>query len=1085
MKRTNTLQNLWCTMCGYILVIIGLSACQPDLPEEVAVAYQSLPQELDFNVHVKPILSDKCFACHGPDKGKIVAGLQLHEATTAYAELPESPGKYAIVPGSLAKSEVAHRILSSDPEVIMPNPESNLKLTANEKAILVKWIEEGAVYKPHWAFEAPKEVALPATGQQWATNAIDRFISARLEQEGLTPSPQADKELLLRRVSLDLTGLPPTPQEIKAFLSDERPDAYEKQVDRLLASPHYGEKMAVDWLDLARYADTHGYQIDRYRDMSPWRDWVIQSFNANMPYDQFLTWQLAGDLLPDASREQIIATGFNRLHPQNAEGGIVDEEFRVEYVADRTAVLSTGVMGLTVACARCHDHKYDPISQKNHYELFAFFNNINETGQISWDADDIPVPNILVPTKEQEEIISYVESLIDQSEEGLAEAKEKELGEANAWIAEGKYTQLSKKELLKGAVAKFDLDHNLMDQISGQSGKMGLMYQQAGPATFAAGKRGKAIDLDGDAWLDLKPVGIYDRSEPFSIGLWVYVPDSVEEGVIFHKNIAVMLHSKKGYHLYLKDNKLEMVMAHTWPDNAIEEVSQMELPKEEWVQLTMTYDGSSQAEGLRLYMNGRELVTQVNIDNLYKDILFHDYEDQIYAEPMEPGLMIGARWRGIGLRKGRADEVTVFDRTLSALEVAALAESDQLGQILSKAPADLLAEEKAILQEYYLYRKSKAYRAKQTELMAQRSRLNEEVEPVKQVMVMKEMETPRQAYVLERGQYSAYGEEVFPNTPESILPFPDSLPRNRLGLAKWLFLPEHPLTARVAVNRYWQNYFGRGIVRTTEDFGNQGEMPSHMELLDWLALDFMHSGWDVKALQKKIVMSSTYRQSSYCDAQLRERDPSNVLLARGPNARLTSEMMRDNALLASTLLNDTIGGPSVKPYQPEGLWQMNANTYVPDSGSDMYRRSLYTFWKRSVPLPTQGTFDQPDRNECTVRRQKTNTPLQALVLLNDPAYVEMSKKIGAEISQADSAEQGIRSAFVSLTGREIKEEELAILLRLREHELEKFSQNPDKMKGWLEAGQYVVQTDLDQPTVVANAVVASAIINSDAAITKR
>ncbi|MEM9829015.1 MAG: DUF1553 domain-containing protein [Bacteroidota bacterium] len=1074
------------SLIGVSLTIsLFVTSCGVDKPAEIVKAEQILPEKLDYNLHVKPILSDKCFACHGPDEASQEAGLELATRQGALAALQDSPGEHAIVPGKLAKSVAFHRIVSEDPEQIMPPPESNLTLSDYEKAVLIRWMEEGAEYKPHWAFVKPEKREIPEIANEaWAKNSIDYFIAKKLAENNFSPSKQAEKSLLLRRLSLDLTGLPPTPNELKKFLADDSPDAYEKQVDRLLASPHYGEKMATDWMDVARYADTYGYQVDRVRDMSPWRTWVIKSFNQNMPYDQFITWQLAGDMLPEPTTEQKLATGFSRLHPQNAEGGIVDEEFRVEYVSDRVSVVGQGLMALTLACARCHDHKYDPVSQKNFYELSSFFNNINETGQISWDPNDTPVPTMLLPDSAQKKILAFFEKEVAQNEAKVQEAEKVGKERAEAWINAGNYQQEFGNQLTKGRVGHFTFDGHLRNQIGGKAGKMERTGSSNEKPDFVSTEKVKGIKFNGDSWLDLKPVGIYSRSQPFSVGIWVNLPDSLKEGVIFHKCKGARLHSYKGYHLYLRDNKLEVLLAHTWPDNAIEKHSIAEVPRNQWIQLTMTYDGSSSADGLKLYLDGKELETEVIADNLYKDILFNNYEDQIYQDPIEPGLKIGGRWRGFGIRDAVADEVVVYDRVLTPLEVMQVADVS-IGEIIQKAPTELSAEEKSMLTEYYLTHFYAPYRSAEKGLLAARMEQVEEMEKVKEVMIMKEMPEPRQAYVLERGLYDQYGEEVFPSTPERIFSMPDSLPKNRLGLAQWLTHPDHPLTARVAVNRYWQHFFGRGIVKTTEDFGNQGDLPTHPELLDWLALEFINGGWDVKALVKMIVMSATYRQSSLTSPELREKDPENVWLARGPKSRLTSEMIRDNALAASGLLNKKIGGKSVKPYQPEGLWKMNGGEYTEDTGDDLYRRSLYTLWKRSVPNPTQATFDQPERSECTVRRQKTNTPLQALVLLNDPTFVETSRKIGEDITKAENTEQGITTAFVKLTGRSPRQEEIKILKTLRESEYQKFKDDPTRAKGWLEAGAYEVDPSLDTNLIAANAIVASAILNADATINKR
>lgn len=1078
------MRNYW--LASFVGVVLLLSSCSPSIPEDVKEVYKDLPQELDFNIHVKPILSDKCFLCHGPDKAKQQAGLRLDLPEGAYGELPQHAGLVAITPGNLNKSQVFHRIISDDPEIMMPSPESKLELTAYEKAVLIKWIEEGAKYKPHWAFIKPEKRNPPKVEGGWARNPIDQFVQKKQKTKKLMPSGEASKELVLRRLSFDLTGLPPTLEEINAFLGDNSSDAYEKQVDRLLASPHFGEKMAVDWMDLSRYADTYGYQVDRFRDTSPWRDWVINSFNENMPYDQFAKWQLAGDLMPNPTKEQLLATGFNRLHPQNMEGGIIDEEFRVEYVADRTNVVGQGFMALTMGCAKCHDHKFDPISQKNFFEFYSFFNNQNETGQISWDPKDIPVPNMLLPNEQQEKVIEYLKKEVKRKEDQLASVQETANKAFENWLETGGLSSVQPQMPTKGLVGRFELDGKLSNSMKpGQVAKIDRQFSKHEVPDFAEGKKGKGLLMNGDAWLDLDPVGVYKRNEPFSISIWVNVPKELSEGVIFHKNKGTRLHSYKGYHLNIKDNKIEVMLAHTWPDNAIVEVSEKEIPKEEWVHLMMTYDGSSKAGGLRIYMNGEDLVTKVEVDNLYKDIIYNKLVDQIYDKAIEPGLQVGARWRGKGIGGARVDEVSVYSRELSAIEVMMIGNKESLMALIGKTKSSLSAQESRWLEDYYMKNVSREYQNAMDVLTTTRRQLVDSIEQVQEVMVMKEMTEPRKAYILERGQYDAYGEEVFPNTPESVLPWKDKYEKNRLGLAEWLFDEDHPLTARVAVNRYWQNYFGRGLVRTTEDFGNQGEMPSHPELLDWLAIAFMESGWDVKALQKLIVMSATYRQSSVASQEMREKDPQNIYLARGPKTRLSSEMMRDNALVASGLINDKIGGKSIKPYQPEGLWTMNADTYVQSTGEELYRRSLYVYWKRTVSHPTLSTFDQPERVECMVRRQKTNTPLQALVLLNDRAYVEISKVMGEKITRELNQEEAISRAYQSLTGIQPKKEELAVLLRVQADEYQQFKNDSNRSKGWLEAGEYKIDKSLDTNMVAANAVVASVILNSDASITKR
>jgi len=1056
------------------------------MPEDVQLAFDKLPKEIDFNQHVKPILSDKCYLCHGPDKAKISAGLQLHIPDLAYKESENHPRKYAIDPGNPGNSILVDRILSDDPEMVMPEPESHLFLTDYEKAMLVRWIEEGAEYKDHWAFLPPSKQEPPKVKlADKVGNPIDNFVLAKLEVEGLQPSESADKETLLRRLSFDLTGLPPTLDEIDTYSKDDSPNAYEKQVDRLLASTHFAEQMTLDWMDLSRYADTHGYTVDRYRDVSPYRDWVIKSFDENMPYDEFIRWQLAGDMMENPSKEQILATTFGRLHPQNGEGGIIDEEFRSEYVSDRTNIVGEGLLGLTVACAKCHDHKFDPISQKNYYELYSFFNNVNESGQISYDFS-MPAPNLMLPTDEQEKFLQYVDNLIDEKEQLIAKTAKTENEKAADWIISEGYKKISPDGIPNNLVAKFNFQNGSINNAinPSQKGKMDRMFAPKQIPKIVKGFSREGLELDGDAWLHLGGVGKFHSYQPFTIALRIFIPEDLENGVIFHKGIGAKLYNFRGYHLAIKDNKLELVLAHLHPANAIIKSTLKDVPKEQWVQLTFTYDGSSRANGAKLFLNGKELTTSTTSDNLYKDIVFRNDTHGVSA-PEDPGLQIGARWRGKGIGGAVVDDILVFDKELTPMEVGQIGNSKQVQTLLAKTPNELDSKDKQVLSNYFLANKSISFQKSLYELEKVRKSQVDSAEHVQEIMVMKEMEKPRETFLLERGLYDQYGEQVYPNTPEKIFAFPDGLEKNRLGLAKWVTSEENPLTARVAVNRYWKNLFGTGIVRTVEDFGNQGELPSHPALLDWLAIQFVESGWDVKALHKLMVMSNTYRQSSLATEELMNRDKANRLLARGPSGRLTGEMLRNNALVASGLLNRKVGGKSVKPYQPAGLWKINGAAYEEDEGEKLYRKSMYTIWKRSVPHPTIATFDAPERSFCAVRRQETNTPLQALVLMNDPTYVEASRVLGYEMLQYSDPKAGIADTFKKLTGRSIQDKELNLLADLQLEEYEKFKSKKFKTEGWLNTGEFRISNDNDEALVAANAVVASTIINSDAVITKR
>ena len=743
---------------------------------------EKLPPEISFNFHVKPILSDKCFACHGPDANKRKAGLRLDVEKDAKAELTENPGKYAIKQGSIESSELIHRIVSEDPSIMMPPPDSHLELTSDEKEILRKWIDQGAKYERHWAFITPVKSSMPEINSvDWPLNEIDYFILNKMEEIGLNPSKEASPEKLLRRLSLDLTGLPPTISEVKKFTTSEALN-YDEIVDYYLSKPAYGEKMARDWMDVSRYADSHGYQDDSYRTMWPWRDWVIHAFNENMSFDQFLTWQLAGDLLPDTDKEKVLATGFNRNHPITQEGGVIDEEYRSTYVSDRTNTLGKGIMGLTFECAKCHDHKYDPFSQKDYFQVYAFFNNVNEKGL-------------------------------------------------------------------------------QMDAVQAKNRK-------------------------------------YYADAPF---------------------------------ITLEDEDLEGILS--------------------FIKKTDTTD--------------------------------------------------------------------------------------------------------------------------------------------LKVMVMNDS-TNRKTFVLERGNYDTPGEEVIASTPEAILEFPEEYPRNRLGLAKWLTDSNNPLTARVFVNRLWASLFGHGIVETIEDFGSQGALPTHPELLDWLSIEFMESGWDVQHILKIMVSSATYRQSSSSNPELKEIDPENIYLARGPRFRMNAEEIRDYVLSTSGLLNKQIGGPSVKPYQPPGLWEeTNAGgnrgiltTYVEDSGDKLYRRSLYTFWKRTLPPPSMAIFDAPNRDLCEVRRQKTNTPLQALALQNDVQVLECAKVLSSQISEEDLPdEEAVRSLFQHVLLREPSDNEMDLLVDYHQECVEKFEGNEEDAIKLLEVGEADSKEEKKTETA-ALMMVAQVLYNLDETITK-
>ena len=1051
-----------------ILLLVG--ACSTNLESDPDIRAR-LPKRVDYNFHIQPLLSDRCYACHGPDDNAREADLHLYTEEGALAATLQSGG-YAIVPKRPGRSELMRRITSSDPETVMPPPESNLALSDYEIALINRWIEQGAEWKPHWAFIPPTLPPIPSVqDDMWPENDIDRFVLARIEREGLVPSEESDQERLLRRVALDLTGLPPTLEEIDDFLSDNTPGSYERVVDRLLDSDAYGERMATEWMDLSRYADSHGYHADGIRTMWPWRDWVIKAFNENMPYDEFVTWQLAGDLLPNATREQILATGFHRNHPMTAEGGVIDEEYRLEYVAERTNTTAQAFLGLTMECARCHDHKFDPVSQAEYFQLSAFFNNVNELGMTGDDGNAGPL--LMMPTPEEETVLEQKRDRIEHLETALnaraEEVKQKGL-HADVPIPEN----VPDSEL----VSYFPFDQTSGDVTpnmapGGKEGKTG-----GGTLTSVEGQLGKAANFDSDYdFLQVDEAGNFERIDPFSVAVWIR-PDTSGAytrivGNAFHKNTYW-----RGWEVYLDSlNHLSVRLIHALPHNYLHVRSNEPVAVDDWTHTAFTYDGSSRADGVQLYLQGQRVPARIEYDNLYKSILPVDGLYKRTSRPMRIGRSYRAFGGDDGIFMGDMDELKIYARQLTASDIAILANTSVQG------------DELAVFLNYY----DQHYQELLKELKEARAEEEAAVSEVMEVMVMEEMDEPRPTHVLERGLYDQPREQVSPGTPSVLGSLSDDVPPTRLGLAQWLFSPEQPLTARVTVNRYWMMFFEQGLVSTPEDFGNQGALPSHPALLDYLAVSFVNSGYDLKALVKSIVMSAAYRQSSLAPPQLQELDPTNLLLARGPRHRLSAEMVRDNALAASGLLVNQVGGPSVKPYQPPGLWIEKGNFsqfllhYKQDEGEALYRRSLYTFIRRTSPPPTMLVFDAPDRSTCFVRRQNTNTPLQALVLMNDPQFVEASRALAERVQReipGDIALQ-IEHGFRLATGRHPSEKEVELMTDLHAQEKVRFAENPADIDSLFAVGEMIADASLDRANTAALTMVAQLILNHDEAYTKR
>lgn len=1004
-------------------------------------AAHSLSARVEFNRDIRPILSDKCFTCHGPDATNRKTKMRLDMESTAKIEL--RGGRRSIVPGNPEASEIYRRISSDNKAQRMPPAYlGHDKLNPKQIELVRQWIAEGAEWQPFWSFIPPKRPTAPAVkNAQWVRNPIDAFILARLEAEHLQPSTEASKRALIRRVSLDLNGLPPTPAEVEAFVADNSPDAYERVVDRLLASPRYAERMAFRWMEAARYGDTNGYQTDGPRDMWRWRDWVLDAFNRNMPFDQFTVEQLAGDLLPNATLSQRIATGFNRNHRTNGEGGIIPEEYRVEYVADRAQTTATVWMGLTVGCARCHDHKYDPILQKDFYRLFAYFNNIPDEKGFAYNYGNNE-PYIKAPLPQQQVQLASLDRTVADAERQWQKLDGRLLREQTRW-----------QKHLSAATPDFTVTN-------------ALQFRSEAPRHFDGNS--PSVDTPGN-----KKVAYFDYLDPFTLS--AFINPAARDGGILSRSEDYFEGTGQG--LYLIDGKLRLHIIHRWTDLGIRLETVEPLTLNKWQHVAVAYDGKRSAERIHVYVDGIEQKTKILFDQLNEP--FH-----VLAEtPIRIGAAGGRRFTG-DIRDAR-----IYARCLTPEEVRAIAAIDPL-PVLARMPEHTLTENgRAKLRLAFLASgASPSLEAAWCKLTTARADRDRYFDSIPTVMVMAESEKPHDSFLLGRGAYDNHAEQVTAGVP-AILPQPPvDAPANRLGLARWIVSRDNPLTARVAVNRYWQSYFGFGIVKTVDDFGSQGEWPVHRDLLDWLAVEFMDSSWNTKALQRLIVTSAAYRQSSRVTPELLERDPDNRLLARGPRFRLGPEVIRDVALEASGLLVEKVGGPSVKPYQPPGLWQELAggNGYVQDEGPSLYRRSLYTYWKRTVPAPFMVNFDSPNREVCTVYESRTDTPLQALNLMNDVTFLEASRKLGERMLRegGPSPAARIEHAMQLLLSRPPSPAEREVLLETYNRFQARFAADPTAAIDYLKQGEAAHDPSLNPVDLAASSVVASVLINSDAAVNK-
>ncbi|MCY4027619.1 MAG: DUF1553 domain-containing protein [Acidobacteria bacterium] len=1047
---------------------------------------------VDFQREVRPILADNCFQCHGPDESTRQVRLRLDTEAGAFSERPSGR---PVVPGDAAASLVYQRIAHDDPRRRMPPPALSPKtLTDGEVDLLRRWIDEGASWEQHWAFEPIERPGAPAVPDAtWARGPVDRFVAARLEAEGLAPAAEADPRTLARRVALDLTGLPPDPETLDAFLRDPSDAGYERLVDRLLASVHWGEHRARYWLDAARYGDTHGIHIDNYREMYPYRDWVIGAFNANKPFDTFTLEQLAGDLLPEPTLDQLVATGFQRNNITTNEGGVVPEEYEVIYAKDRAETIGGVYLGLTVGCATCHDHKFDPIAQSEFYALTAFFRN---TTQYVMDGNvSDPPPILVVPEGSERALWSELRAEAAETEAGIARRAAAVDAAFTEWLATGAYRALRSPLDRASEWMRLDLD------------------APAGPV-FRMDGEPRPVTLEGDARIGAGPHGLpavtfgpeaaarlpslpLDADTPFSLALWIYQPEAEGNFVVAGQDDPD--DGSRGWALTLGSRQLSFRMTGDEhpdepgrPSPRIAPSNLKRMPPGEWTHVVITHDGSGERAGLNVFRDGdvveasgSEFFTRVlGSIRTARPLLLGRSATRDQDGPDEPEMRY---FDGGGIA-----DLRIFNRALTVQEARVVSLWPALERARGRLLHALDDREREALRVYFLGVEDAAYRR----LLARSQTIEREWREMRRrggiTHVMHERsDAEPEAHVLDRGMYDQPRERVAAGVPAALPPLAASLPRNRLGLARWLVDDANPLTSRVTVNRFWQQVFGTGLVATSEDFGAQGELPSHPELLDWLASEFRASGWDVKRFFRMLVTSATYRQSAAATPEKLERDPENRLLSRGPRFRMDAEMVRDYALAASGLLVRTVGGPSVRPYQPEGVWstvampQSNTRLYRQDEGDALYRRSLYTFWKRSAPPPSMEIFNAPTREHFTVRRERTNTPLQALVVMNDPQFVEASRHLAQRaLREVGGFDPLLDFVTTRLVARSFDDAERAVARRTYDRLLDAYEADTEAARELLEVGESGPDETLPAAESAAWTMLVNQVLNLDEALNK-
>ncbi len=1024
---------------------------------------------IQFNRNIRPILAENCLQCHGPDSASRKAGLRLDQRDAAIE-------MKALVPGKPEESELVARILSDDAEETMPPPATRKTLTAEQKTLLKNWIAAGAKYQPHWSFIAPQRPALPVVKNQgWGRNPIDRFVLAELEEHGLTPAAEADRRTLARRLSLDLVGLPPDPADVESFVQDNSPGAYERLVDKFLAMPAWGENRGRYWLDAARYGDTHGIHIDNYREMWAYRDWVIGAFNRNQPFDQFTIEQLAGDILPNRTLDQQVASGFHRCNITTSEGGAIADEYLVLYARDRTETTAQVWLGLTAGCAVCHNHKFDPITQREFYQFSAFFNNTTQAG-MDGNVKDTP-PTIVVPQPEdraQWEALAKESTNIKQQADARRKAARPEF---DGWLAQanpGKVAPLTSLEGLRFHALLGEAGRDRVTvSVDGQ-------VREVPAGKTLAGEPGQvsveAVKTTPGANIAVAEAGDFDTKQPFSCAAWIKLAKADQTGTI----MARLGKGNRGWELGVARGRLNVQLLHETKDDALRTSAIDPVKVGKWAHVVMTYDGSGKAGGVKLFVDGVLQVLRMQTNTLKNTIR------------TDGPLTIGQRPAGNVLDGVGLQDVRIYSRALPVTEIQRVGQASRAIWLVSKPAKERSAGEKNELYEWWLPALDQPFQ-QVTSKLAEVGKKQDQIKARSVIThVMQERPEQAMAYILFRGEYDQRREEVKPETPAFLPAFPSDLPHNRLGLAQWLLRPEQPLTARVTVNRFWQEVFGAGLVRSTGDFGGMGETPSHPELLDWLAVDFRESGWDVKRFFKMLVTSATYRQAAVITPVKLEKDASNRLLSRGPRFRMDAEVIRDYALASSGLLVRKIGGPSVKPYQPEGVWEAvamtgsNTHDYKQDSGENLYRRSMYTFWKRAAPPASMDIFNAPTREVCIVRRERTNTPLQALVTLNDPQFIEAARILATRALKEGGSQPVDRIDYIArrLLSRPMTAAELKVVQASLDQLLGFYKGHADDAKQLLAVGEAKPDATVEAVQLAAWTMLTNELMNLDEVLNK-